>query len=43
MDYQSMRREQLDASENAKRYLEQLKDSVHKNNLYKIETEELIK
>ncbi len=38
-----MRRESLNANETAKRLQEQLKDSVHKNNLYKIETEELIK
>ena len=38
-----MRRESMNASETAKRLQEQLRDSVHKNNLYKIETEELIK
>ncbi len=38
-----MRREALNAQETSKRLQEQLKDAVHKNNLYKIETEELIK
>ena len=43
LDYQAMRRESLNASETAKRLQEQLRDSVHKCNLYKVETEELIK
>jgi hypothetical protein len=38
-----MRRESMNANESFKRIQEQLKDSIHKNNLYKIETEELIK
>lgn len=40
---QAMRREALNAQETAKRLQEQLKEAVHKNNLYKIEVEELIK
>ncbi|MFN9941317.1 MAG: hypothetical protein ACK56I_17740 [bacterium] len=43
VEYQTMRREALNHSETAKRLQEQLKDSMHKINLYKIETEELIK
>ena len=38
-----MRREALNAQETAKRLQEQVRDSVHKNNLYKVEVEELIK
>ena len=38
-----MRRDCLNAQETAKRVGEQLRDSVHKNNLYKVEIEELIK
>ncbi|CDW77663.1 UNKNOWN [Stylonychia lemnae] len=43
LDYQTMRRESMDATETAKRLQEQLKDSIHKNTLYKMEVEELIK
>jgi hypothetical protein len=43
MEFQTIRRENLNANETSKRLQEQLKDSVHKINLYKIETEELIK
>ena len=43
IEFQTNRREVLNAQETTKRMQEQLKDSVHKNNLYKIETEELIK
>eukprot|EP00347_Sterkiella_histriomuscorum_P002106 403369452 len=43
VDFQSQRRELLNEQENAKRYLEQYKDCMHKVNLQKIEIEELIK
>lgn len=43
LEFQTARRDALNASETAKRLTEQLKDAVHKVNLYKIETEELIK
>lgn len=38
-----MRREALNHGETAKRLQEQLRDAVHKHNLYKVEIEELIK
>lgn len=37
------RREALNEKETAKRLQEQLMDAVHKTNLYKVETEELIR
>jgi hypothetical protein len=43
MDYKNARREQLNLQETNNRMKEQLKDYMHKINLYKIETEELIK
>ena len=43
VEYQTARRDALNAQETSKRLTEQLKDAVHKVNLYKIETEELIK
>jgi len=33
----------MGANETIKRLKEQLEDAIHKNNLYKVETEELIK
>jgi hypothetical protein len=39
----TLRRDALNEKETAKRLQEQLKDAVHKTNLYKIETEELIR
>ena len=43
VEFHTQRREVLNATETSKRLQEQLKDSLHKINLYKIETEELIK
>lgn len=43
MDYRTQRREALNATETNERMKDQMKDYVHKINLYKIETEELIK
>ena len=43
MDYKNARREMLNEGESNKRLKEQLKDYMHKINLYKIETEDLIK
>lgn len=43
MEVQNKRREALNAKSTSERLQEQLKDYVHKINLYKIETEELIK
>ena len=43
MDYKNARREALNSEETNKRMREQMKDYVHKINLYKIETEDLIK
>ena len=40
---QTARRDQMNIEESYKRLQEQYKDALHKNNLYKIETEELIK
>jgi hypothetical protein len=40
---QTARRESANAQETSKRLQDQLRDSVHKNNLYKVEIEELIK
>ena len=42
-EYQGARRESLNASETVKRMQEQLKELQHRNNLYRVETEELIK
>lgn len=43
MDFKNARREQLNLQETNNRMKEQLKEYQHKMNLYKIETEELIK
>ena len=43
MDHLTLRREGLSLNETNLRLKEQLKDYMHKINLYKIETEELIK
>ena len=43
VEFHTQRREALNANETSKRLQEQLKDAIHKINLYKIETEELIK
>jgi hypothetical protein len=43
VEFDTMRRDCFSAQETAKRVGEQLRDSVHKNNLYKVEIEELIK
>lgn len=43
VEFQTSRREMLNANESFKRLQENYKDSIHKNNLYKIEMEELIK
>jgi chromosome segregation ATPase len=43
MDYKSARREAANQTETNNRLKEQLKDYMHKINLYKIETEDLIK
>ena len=43
VDYKNARREALNASATNDRLKEQLKDYMHKINLYKIETEDLIK
>lgn len=43
MDYRASKREAMNANETNNRLKEQLKDYMHKINLYKIETEELIK
>ncbi len=43
LDYQAMRRENMNSTETLKRLQDQLRDAVHKCNLYKVETEELIK
>lgn len=42
-DYQAARREALGSSETIKSLKDQLVDTKHKNDLYKIETERLIK
>ena len=42
-EYQSARREALGFEADAKRLQEQLQDYQHKNNLYKVEVERLIK
>jgi len=43
MDMKSAKREASNANETNNRLKEQLKDYMHKINLYKIETEDLIK
>ena len=43
MDFKNARREALNSDESNKRLRDQMKEYVHKINLYKIETEELIK
>jgi hypothetical protein len=43
VEFDTMRRDCFGAQETAKRVGEQLRDSVHKNNLYRVEIEELIK
>jgi len=43
VELSTARRDALNAIESQKRQQEQLTDAIHKNNLYKIETEELLK
>jgi multidrug resistance efflux pump len=43
VDYQHQRRDALGANESVKRLTEQIKDHVHRQNLYSIESEQLIK
>lgn len=43
MEYQQQRREALGANESVKRLTEQIKDYVHRQNLFTIESEQLIK